>query len=156
RHLTSFLARRRNLCCDPCRPSVVRALQAGRGRPFMFKQMLQWPPTTSSVIGFGVIAGAIDYMIQGNVTIALLVAGLVKFVVPEDASAPDTPPDLPKQPPGLLGKTAVMPIVPGGTVLSLGACSLALNTSPGTSTVPSPVGPGLINTLVDSAFPQLQ
>ena len=53
------------------------------------KQMLQWPPTTSSVIGLGLIGAAVDYLLTGSLAQAMLIAGILKFVIPEDATAVD-------------------------------------------------------------------
>lgn len=52
-------------------------------------QLATWPPKASTVVGLGVLVGAIDYAIFGNVLWALGVAGLFKVVCPEDATADD-------------------------------------------------------------------
>lgn len=50
-------------------------------------QLTQWPPTTSTVIGIGLLLFGIDYAIYGNFYWALGVAGAFKVICPEDAPA---------------------------------------------------------------------
>ena len=51
------------------------------------EQLRQWPPTTSSVIGIGLMIGALDYLLTGSFAQAMFIAGLLKFLIPEDAAA---------------------------------------------------------------------
>lgn len=92
----------------------------------MYKQLLVWPPTTSTVIGLGLMMGLVDYLVSGNVAQAVFVAGLFKIVCPEDRAATDQLGALLGRLPSVLGKTpgtlAVM-LALGLAMASLGACS---------------------------------
>jgi hypothetical protein len=55
----------------------------------ILKQLIQWPPTTSTVIGVGVIIFAADYYLTGSTVQAALIAGTFKIICPEDAAAVD-------------------------------------------------------------------
>ena len=65
-------------------------------------QLVQWPPKTSTVIGLGLLIGAADYLFFGNVSWALLIAGAIHLICPEDASAADKLTDLLGQLPAAL------------------------------------------------------
>ena len=40
----------------------------------MFKQLLTWPPTGTTVIGIGMILGAVDYLLTGSTVQAVIIA----------------------------------------------------------------------------------
>lgn len=52
-------------------------------------QIKQWPPTSTTVMGSGFLAGLVSYWITGSVEGAVAVAGLVKVFCPQDAPAID-------------------------------------------------------------------
>lgn len=54
-----------------------------------FAQIRQWPPTSSTVIGLGVIVGLVSYMATGSFEMALALAGAFKILCPEDAAMVD-------------------------------------------------------------------
>lgn len=52
-------------------------------------QLMQWPPTTTTVIGVGLLLGLISYKITGSWEWAIAAAGLFKTLCPEDAPVTD-------------------------------------------------------------------
>jgi hypothetical protein len=55
----------------------------------MMKQLLQWPPTSSTVIGAGMMLGLASYWATGSLELAIGVAGVFKMICPQDAPATD-------------------------------------------------------------------
>ena len=55
----------------------------------MFKQLLTWPPTGTTVIGIGMILGAVDYLLTGSTVQAVIIAGFFKVFCPQDTAAVD-------------------------------------------------------------------
>ena len=51
------------------------------------KTILRWPPQPSTVIGFGIVAGAVCYFITGDPVWAGVAAGVVKILVPDNSTA---------------------------------------------------------------------
>lgn len=49
-------------------------------------QLSQWPPTSSTVIGLGVLAGLLSYMATGDLRVAIGIAGAFKVICPERAA----------------------------------------------------------------------
>jgi len=56
----------------------------------VWAQLCQWPPTTSTVIGMGVLIFLADYMYTGNFVWAAGIAGAFKILCPEDAATVDS------------------------------------------------------------------
>lgn len=101
------------------------------------KQLAQWPPTSSTVIGGGVLVGLVIYMLTGSLELALLLAGLFKVLVPEDAAATDQAVaalntavaqiPIKKTPPTIVGALLAVALVPllGGCTSQIGANPLS-------------------------------
>lgn len=53
-------------------------------------QLKQWPPTSTTVIGLGILVGVGSYAITGSWEFALGLAGVFKVLCPQDAAAVDT------------------------------------------------------------------
>ena len=53
------------------------------------KTALRWPPQPSTVIGFGILAGAACYLVTGDPVWAGIVAAAVKILVPDNSAAAD-------------------------------------------------------------------
>ena len=47
------------------------------------RQLLQWPPTVSTIIGIVLLMFGVDYLLTGNVTLATGLAGIFATLVPE-------------------------------------------------------------------------
>lgn len=90
----------------------------------MWKQLLLWPPTATSVIGLGVIFGAADYALSGSVAQAMFVAGVFKVLCPQDGTAADKVTQILAQLPTAL-KTAALLIAVGAIAAVLSACTPA-------------------------------
>ena len=52
-------------------------------------QLKQWPPTSTTVIGLGVLIGLVCYLMTGSIEGAIAVMGAFKIICPEDAGAVD-------------------------------------------------------------------
>lgn len=52
-------------------------------------QLIQWPPTSSTVYGLAVLAALGCYALTGSMEGAAAVLGVVKIVLPQDAPAID-------------------------------------------------------------------
>jgi len=52
-----------------------------------WKQLLKWPPTKSTVIGLGVLAGMLDYLFTGSWAQAATIGGFVQVLCPEERDA---------------------------------------------------------------------
>lgn len=89
------------------------------------KQMLQYPPTPSTVIGLGLLVGLGLYELTGSVELAIMVAGVFKVLCPEDASATDTLIGAINKIPGMVPRVArAMILVPAIAALAtLAACT---------------------------------
>jgi len=70
-------------------------------KPPMLKQLLAWPPTATTVIGLGLVLGAVDYLLTGSAAQAVLIAGLFKIVCPQDTAAVDKLDDVLNQLPAI-------------------------------------------------------
>ncbi|HEX3862749.1 MAG TPA: hypothetical protein VHY35_13750 [Stellaceae bacterium] len=55
----------------------------------MFAQLKQWPPTSTTVIGVGLLLGVGCYFLTGSVEGAVALAGFFKIICPQDAAAVD-------------------------------------------------------------------
>jgi hypothetical protein len=53
------------------------------------KTALRWPPQPSTVIGFGILAGAVCYLVTGDPVWAGIVAAAVKILVPDNSATAD-------------------------------------------------------------------
>jgi hypothetical protein len=53
-------------------------------------QLKQWPPTSTTVIGAGILVGLGSYMLTGSWEVAAALAGFFKLICPQDAAAVDT------------------------------------------------------------------
>ena len=53
------------------------------------KTAFQWPPQPSTVIGLGILAGAVCYFVTGDPVWAGLAAAAIKILVPDNSAAPD-------------------------------------------------------------------
>jgi|ERR1700741_18217 hypothetical protein len=53
------------------------------------KTALRWPPQPSTVIGFGILAGAACYLVTGDPVWAGIVAAAVKILVPDNSATAD-------------------------------------------------------------------
>ena len=53
-------------------------------------QIRQWPPTSTTVIGIGILGGLGCFMLTGSIEGAVAVAGIFKVLCPQDAAAVDT------------------------------------------------------------------
>lgn len=53
-------------------------------------QLKQWPPTSTTVIGLGVLIGVGSFWLTGSLEGALAIAGVFKVLCPQDAAAVDT------------------------------------------------------------------
>jgi hypothetical protein len=51
------------------------------------KSAFRWPPQPSTVIGLGILAGSVCYLITGDPVWAGLAAGVVKILVPDNSVA---------------------------------------------------------------------
>jgi hypothetical protein len=49
--------------------------------------LLSWPPQPSTVVGGGVLAGSIAYLVTGDPVWAGIAAAVVKIVVPDNSTA---------------------------------------------------------------------
>lgn len=87
----------------------------------MLKQLLQWPPTVTTVIGLGLVLAGIDYALTGSTAQALLVAGLFKIVCPQDGAAVDQLTGYLRGAPGTMRALAYGLVVT--TLLAMSACS---------------------------------
>lgn len=56
----------------------------------LFAQLKQWPPTSTTVIGLGVLIGVGSFWFTGSLEGALAIAGVFKVLCPQDAAAIDT------------------------------------------------------------------
>lgn len=90
-----------------------------------WKQLMQWPPTATTVIGIGLIVGVATYLLTGSVTLAFFLAGLFKTICPQDAASVDElGPLLQKLPQQLGGASkALALIVCAGALSGLAACT---------------------------------
>ena len=50
---------------------------------------LRWPPQPSTVIGFGILAGSVCYLVTGDPVWAGLAAAAVKILVPDNSAVAD-------------------------------------------------------------------
>ena len=62
----------------------------------VWAQISQWPPTTSTVIGGGVLIGLISYIWTGSLELAIGVGAVLVKLCPEAAPAVQTALDLDK------------------------------------------------------------
>ena len=53
------------------------------------KTAFRWPPQPSTVIGFGILAGSVCYLVTGDPVWAGLAAAAVKILVPDNSAAAD-------------------------------------------------------------------
>ena len=53
------------------------------------KTAFRWPPQPSTVIGFGILAGAVCYLVTGDPVWAGFTAAAVKILVPDNSAAAD-------------------------------------------------------------------
>ena len=53
------------------------------------KTAFRWPPQPSTVIGFGILAGSLCYLVTGDPVWAGLAAAAVKILVPDNSAAAD-------------------------------------------------------------------
>jgi len=51
------------------------------------KTVFRWPPQPSTVVGFGILAGAVCYFVTGDPVWAGLAAAAVKILVPDNSAA---------------------------------------------------------------------
>lgn len=52
-------------------------------------QLIQWPPTSSTVYGLALLFALGSYILTGSLELAAGVAGLAKILLPQDAPAID-------------------------------------------------------------------
>ena len=55
----------------------------------ILKQLLQWPPTNSTVMGVGLLLFVGDFLYTGNVAWATMIAGIFVTICPEAKAAVD-------------------------------------------------------------------
>jgi hypothetical protein len=53
------------------------------------KQLTQWPPTSTTVIGGGMLFGLASYLLTGSLELAIGLAAGFKLICPQDAPATD-------------------------------------------------------------------
>jgi|SRR6516164_10231789 len=51
------------------------------------KAIFQWPPQPSTVIGCGILAGSVCYLVTGDPVWAGIAAAVVKILVPDNSAA---------------------------------------------------------------------
>ena len=51
------------------------------------KTALGWPPQPSTIVGFGVLAGALCYVLTGDPVWAAVAAAAVKILVPDNSTS---------------------------------------------------------------------
>lgn len=51
--------------------------------------MFRWPPQPSTVVGFGILAGSLCYLVTGDPVWAGIAAAVVKILVPDNSAAGD-------------------------------------------------------------------
>jgi hypothetical protein len=51
------------------------------------KTAFRWPLQPSTIVGFGVLAGTLSYLLTGNPVWAALAAAAVKILVPDNSAA---------------------------------------------------------------------
>lgn len=68
-------------------PTAPQAPQKGNPMSSILQQLKQWPPTTSTVIGLGVLLGLGSYAWTGSFEGAVAIAGAFKLLCPEAAPA---------------------------------------------------------------------
>jgi hypothetical protein len=57
------------------------------GRQMLAKTAVGWPPQPSTLIGFGVLAGALCYVLTGDPIWAAVAAAAVKILVPDNSTS---------------------------------------------------------------------
>lgn len=116
------------------------------------KQLVQWPPTTSTVIGIGLIGAAVDYLLTGSMAQAMFVAGVLKILIPEDAAAAGTLQQILSNVPG--AKTGAAMLFAGALgVAGLGGLAACSNVSGVSGLAATPIGQSLITALVTNLAP---
>lgn len=56
----------------------------------LLAQLKQWPPTSTTVIGGGLLLGLVSFWLTGSLEVAIGIAGVFKVLCPQDAAAIDT------------------------------------------------------------------
>src|ERR1700751_5746892 len=56
-------------------------------RQMFGKTALEWPPQPSTIVGFGVLAGALCYVLTGDPVWAAVAAAAVKILVPDNSTS---------------------------------------------------------------------
>lgn len=56
--------------------------------PFL-KQLMQWAPTVTTVIGLGLVIGGLTYYFTGSLELAMMLAGGFKVICPQDSAVTD-------------------------------------------------------------------
>lgn len=87
----------------------------------VFGQLLLWPPTSTTVIGAGLLAGVATYEATGSVTLAVTAAGVFKVLCPQDSAAVDKLSEVL----GVLGK-GVAVLFLAGTLAGCGSIATAV------------------------------
>lgn len=73
----------------PLAPPLVVPTVTQFQPPAILTQLFQWPPTSTSVIGMGMLLGVLDWYLTGSMAQAVAIAGAFKVVCPQDQGADD-------------------------------------------------------------------